>query len=330
MSSCTAGGSVAATGYEVSALFTVHADRRERPELWDAHVHEMQGRFAIGFSDLEDFIGFTKFQRFQDYALVEFASDLIDYRRHARHAAGDDGASARLVTPLEGSLTLTQRRDTVEIAPGSVGMFRMDQPMAMAHASGTRALILTVPDGVITRRLADRAPLLMPRQRPLVSMLTGHLGQLAAHRDAMTRDEFVKGMEVLFHLLECVLDDSRPNRPTGYANTADRALRYVLRHSDDPDLTPAVLAAALNCSLSYLHKALETAGTTPGRLLRTVRIERARDRLRDPNPTVEEIGYRSGFRSAPTFRQNFTRHFGMTPGRMREQFRSAGTAPDPQ
>ncbi|MGW1738896.1 helix-turn-helix transcriptional regulator [Nocardia sp. NPDC001965] len=91
-----------------------------------------------------------------------------------------------------------------------------------------------------------------------------------------------------------------------------------MRYSDDPDPTPA----ALNCSLSYLRKALETADTTPGRLLRTVRIERARDRLRDPARSIEEIGYRSGFRSTPTFRQNFIRHFGMTPDRMREFLRS--------
>ncbi|MGW5384887.1 helix-turn-helix transcriptional regulator [Nocardia sp. NPDC003963] len=323
---------MAADGYEVSALSTASADRKERPELWGAHVHEMQGRFTIDFGNVEDFLGSTEFQRFGDYALVEFASDLIEYRRTARHTAGDDGASARLVTPIQGNITLAQRRDSVELAPGSVGLFRMDVPMAMAmaHASGTRALILTIPDGVVTRRLTDRAPLLMERQRPLVSMFTSHLSQLAAHRDVLTCREFVQGIEVLFHLLECVLDNGRPDRSADYAHTADRALRYIVRYSDDPALTPAALAAALNCSLSYLHKALETADTTPGRLLRTIRMERARDRLRDPTPrTVEEIAYRSGFRSTSAFRQNFTRHFGMTPGRMRESFGSTGVIPRP-
>lgn len=311
-------------GYEVTGVSTGIADRKDRPDLWAGHVHDMQGAFSLGFGDTENFAGSTKAQRWRDRAVVQFSSTAISYRRTARHAAGDEGAGARLIVPLRGNFGLSQRREVVDLVPGSIGMFRMDAPMALEHASGTRALIVSVPDGVITRRLAHSAPLLMEQQRPLVAMLIGHTKQLAAHRERMTATEFVKGTGVLYHLLECVLDENRANHLDGYAGTAERARLYLVKHSDDPALTPTSLAAALGVSLGYLHRALKTADTTPGKLLRTIRLERAWERLREPDGrTIDEIAYRSGFRATPTFHQNFVKYFGKTPGRARAEFLSA-------
>lgn len=320
--------------YTVTEVSTVEASCKERSELWVAHVREMQGAFGLSFTDTTDFVGSTKVQSWRDIAVVEFTSDAIEYRRSTRHVAGDGKAEARILVPLDGDLVLTQKRETCLIESGSLGLFDMESPMSMAHKSGARALIINIPAGVLTRRLAGNTPLLLQPQRPLVSMLVSHLHQMAAHRDVMTGHEFAHSIRLLFQHLEAVLDpdESHANHVRDLATTAERARRHVVRHSDDPHLTPESLAAALGCSVSYLHKCLrETKDGTPGRLIRTVRLERAHDRLRFSSLSIEQIATKSGLGSPDTLRSNFLKHFKKTPRQVRAEATFRGNveaAPD--
>lgn len=333
--------------YEVTDFTTIGADREETPGLWAGHVSENHGDMRFGFGDRRNFSGSTCIQRSHSYQLTEFVSEPVEYRRTTRHASGNGDRSAKVVIPIEGTLTLSQRRDEVTIDAGSAGLVRMDLPMNMAHAQGARALILDIPDGTVTRRIADNAPLLLDRQRPLVSMFTQQARQVAAHRDTMTAFEFVTSTEILFTLLEAVIEQAGAESTSDLFRIARSARSLIRARSDDPSLTPEKLAESVGYSLSYLHKALKAEaavsvgpgaaghadpdGVTPAKLLRAARLEKARDRLRNPlNRSIADIAYDSGFNSLTAFRDAFARRYGMSPSRAREQYLAGHRDPGPE
>lgn len=326
--------------YEVTDFTTAGTDSAERPGLWTGHVSENHGDMRFDFGDPHSFSGSTRIQRGHSYQLTEFVSDPVEYRRTARHASGNGDRSAKVVIPIEGTIVLSQRRDEVTIGPGAAGMVRMDIPMGMAHIAGARALILNVPDGALTHRVADSAPLLLDRQRPLVSMFARQTLEVAAHRDTMTAYEFITGTEVLFTLLGAVIEQTGAESTSDLFRIARTARSYIRSRSDDPSLTPDKLAESVGYSLSYLHRALKAeaaasavassgdpAEVTPAKLLRAARLEKARDRLRNPlNSSIADIAYSSGFNSLTAFRDAFARRYGMSPSRARTQFLSGDPA----
>ena len=98
--------------------------------------------------------------------------------------------------------------------------------------------------------------------------------------------------------------------------SVERAVReYVARHPCDPDLTPGVVARSLGWSVRQVQLALRRAGTTTSELIRSTRVTRAADLLRQapPSTTITSIAFASGFRSMGTFELVFKKQFGLTP-----------------
>lgn len=325
---------VSSPDYEVFEFSTRDTTGRDdRRDYWSVHVQENHGLMGFDFAGARGFDGFTVVQRSRgvghNYQLVEFGSRRIRYRRTARHARADGDRSARLVLPLKGAIGLSQGRNTVSVPPGDVGVVRMDAPMGLAHDDGARALILSIPAGEVTRHLCGTAPLLLDKQRPLVSMLAASTRQLSAFAATMSAYEYIKGSEAVYSLLGSVLNQNSTGRRGDLTDTALRAEFLIRNHSDDPRMSPGVLANRLQCSLRHLHRALKTVlGTTPAALLRTTRVERAHARLRDPFfVTIDQVWSASGFQSASAFRAAFTEHYGVPPSRARNEAIATVAAP---
>lgn len=315
-----------AIDFELTGFRPNDSDRENHAEEWKQHVTPLQGAFDFHFPGHPDevFTGSSVVQRQGHRVLAQFTSTGMRYHRTARNAASDGDAGLRLVVPVAGRIGLTTGRDTVDLAPGRVGVFRMDHPMALEHATGMVGLIATVPEGVIPGRLTDGMPPDLG-QRPMAALLSSHMAQLNALRDTMTSRQFTQGTEVMFQLLRYALEGEEAEAPRNVCSIAEAARRHVLAHSDDPDLSMRSLAAACHCSVSQLYKSLD--GVRPAELLRTTRLEKAWDRLRDPRfRTIADIATASGFNHLTTFHQAFVHHFHITPGAARRQFLDGGPA----
>ncbi|MEV5834884.1 helix-turn-helix domain-containing protein [Nocardia sp. NPDC052112] len=84
---------------------------------------------------------------------------------------------------------------------------------------------------------------------------------------------------------------------------------------------PTDAHANLGWSLRQVQLALHSTGTTPGQLIRSERLDRARRLLREASAdrTVAEIAYASGFRSLSAFGTSFKGQFGLTPHEARSR-----------
>jgi AraC-like DNA-binding protein len=92
------------------------------------------------------------------------------------------------------------------------------------------------------------------------------------------------------------------------------ATQIVLANLDDSDFSVERFAELLNLSRSQLHRKLtQLTGLSASHFLRKVRIEKAKDLLREQRLSVSEVAYATGFGSPSYFTRSFSESEGMSP-----------------
>ncbi|RSN68572.1 AraC family transcriptional regulator [Actinomadura sp. WAC 06369] len=101
-----------------------------------------------------------------------------------------------------------------------------------------------------------------------------------------------------------------------------RAHAFIDRHLQDPELTPAAVAAAHHISVSYLHRLFSAEGRTVAAWIRLRRLEGARLALADPAlraVPVHRIAAMWGFTHHSAFSRAFRDAFGLPPSDYRHR-----------
>lgn len=78
------------------------------------------------------------------------------------------------------------------------------------------------------------------------------------------------------------------------------------------------LAERLGVSARHLHRQLQAEGSSYRDLLDELRLELAREQLRESTRTIEDVGRRLGFTEGQSFTRWFRRHTGQAPRAFRE------------
>jgi AraC-like DNA-binding protein len=93
-----------------------------------------------------------------------------------------------------------------------------------------------------------------------------------------------------------------------------RALAGVAAHLEDEQFGLEQLAEEVHMSVSQLNRKLKALIDQPAdQLIRSMRMQRAADLLKQNAGTVAEIAYRMGFDSQAHFTTMFQKQFGCTP-----------------
>lgn len=106
---------------------------------------------------------------------------------------------------------------------------------------------------------------------------------------------------------------------TGEMPSLDKAfldrLRTVIEESiDDEQMSTEWLGRKIGLSRTQLHRKLKgIIDQSPGDLVRTIRMQKAHELLKNQAGTVAEIAYRVGYGNPANFSTAFSRHFGYAP-----------------
>jgi AraC-like DNA-binding protein len=110
-------------------------------------------------------------------------------------------------------------------------------------------------------------------------------------------------------------------RSTAHSRKTFNSLQRTLAElAPTCNVTVAQIAQAHGISLRYLHAVYSANGTSCGRELIRVRLERAQRLLLDPagpNRSIDDIAWQCGFSDAAHFRRRFRELFGVPPSAMR-------------
>jgi transcriptional regulator GlxA family with amidase domain len=116
-----------------------------------------------------------------------------------------------------------------------------------------------------------------------------------------------------------VAPGSRESRSALRHGYLHEALRLMEQWLPRPELSPELIAGALNISVRQLHLLFEPTGQSFSRTLLAMRLAEARQQLEAmPPQPVGEIANACGFDSIATFYRTFGRAYGMAPGDLRK------------
>jgi len=234
-------------------------------------------------------------------------------------------------TPLaflagEDCLVRPERGPEIALPRGGLILLPRARPWAITAPGGVHAVVLALGPVPAAPRL-DEARLAPP----------GGLAEVVAQ----AMEAAAKGLETFeeaeWRAVADALGDLFLTLAHGLAAAggAQAALLHRIHQSlerrlDDPDLSPAEIAADVGVSERYLQKLMETAGASFSHFLRERRLLRAQADLTNPlaaHRSISEIAYAYGFSDSAHFSRAFRQRFGQTPREFRREARPPVKAP---
>ena len=101
----------------------------------------------------------------------------------------------------------------------------------------------------------------------------------------------------------------------------EKTINTIKSNFEDEQFSVDILAEQMNMSISQLNRKLNALiDQPPGQLIRTFRLQRAADLLKQNAGTVAEICYKVGFNDQAYFSRAFKKQFGVSPS----EYKSAG------
>ena len=261
--------------------------------------------------------------------------DELTLTRSTRHLRQSDPGRLSVAVNLAGTCTTTNhgieisRNDTLRLTDlaSTYGIRQRGRCHAVAFEIDNDTLGLSV-DQV-------RGSMPYARSSPLHRLLRQHLVDLARVVDDLAPQTRAAVGAATAELVGAMLRSVSPRDGDRRASLVDalpwRIKDYVRRHLDDPELTPARIAAEHNISVRYLYVLLSDLAETPEQWIITSRLAAARDDLVEGYTNVSSIAKRRGFKDPSHFTRRFRRAYGVTPSEFARQQagpRDQGGAPD--
>lgn len=98
------------------------------------------------------------------------------------------------------------------------------------------------------------------------------------------------------------------------------ATKYVEDNIDNSEISVETLSAELNMSRVQLYKKMvSVTGITPSEFMRSIRLQRAEQMLRQSQLSVSEVAYSVGFNNPRYFSKYFMETYGMTPSQYKHK-----------
>lgn len=204
-----------------------------------------------------------------------------------------------------------------------------DEDLEFINRGTIRHLSFLLPRAVLCHAIGtDEVPLAVPIQSksPIGSLLSAMLMQAHSRSQELSMMAGENLATATACLLAPLVTGARP-RPDIDDSSPDTistltVLRFIDSNLRNPNLSPAYISRALNCSARHVHRAFEGSGLTVSAYIKRERLRgSARDLTAAENrgDSVTEIAIRWGFSDISHFSRSFRAEFGMAPRDYREQ-----------
>lgn len=172
--------------------------------------------------------------------------------------------------------------------------------------------LLPQPD-LVNRLIGHR----LSHQDGMRSLLSGYLRELVNPSAEYRPEDHTGLLTVTINLISALLtNEIEPDRPWDPDVQRTRILDFTRRHLADPELNPAMIAAAHHMSVRTLHKLFQAQDLTVASWIRHHRLENCRRDLADPHlrsRPVHAIAARWGFTDNAHFSRLFRATYGISP-----------------
>ncbi|MEE4108063.1 MAG: helix-turn-helix domain-containing protein, partial [Halieaceae bacterium] len=269
-----------------------------------------------------------------DFELVRTSVDpgAFSVIRSEKLASRSTSNSFFIACVLRGCITLTQAARSITLKASDLAVLDSTQPYRIDVDGRLDVLWVRVPRHRIEGRIARSAQVLA--QRIDGSRGAGHLTSTlvsAALREAdqLSASEALRISNTVLDLLCLSLDVSPGPDNDRPRELLRRIQNYIDANLADPGLSCRSIAKHHGISTRYLNQIFRREGLTAARWLRMRRLELCRQCIEqsgDRDQPISSVAYAHGFNSVSSFNRAFKRHFGTTPGSLRQLGSAGGDA----
>ncbi|MEU8118006.1 helix-turn-helix domain-containing protein [Spirillospora sp. NPDC049024] len=240
----------------------------------------------------------------------------------------------RVLLAASGTVLLRQDDRTARLRGGDLAVYDFTRPYELVYDSTVELAVfslpreaLAVPAGTLHRLTG--VPI--PGDGGTAALAGPLLRRVAEDVDTYQPASAARLATVVTDLLTTTVAEHASQADALEPETRERVLlhrvhAFVEQHLGDPDLSPALVAAAHHVSLRCLHRLFESQDTTVAGWIRHRRLERCRRDLADPGCSDQSVGTiaaRWGLPDPAHFSRLFRRAYGRPPA----EYRRACLAP---
>lgn len=240
-------------------------------------------------------------------------------------AVADGANDVLLLTPLEGTLWVTQGGRPQQVEVGTATLHDASRPYVLNFPKPACMIVTQLPRDLLPAGLMrDLGTNLQPIKRQLVSPLRAMLAACLSDSQELSASDAGALQTALTSLTLALLMQASPP-DSALLTQAAAAQRLIATQCYRSDFTPSILAEQMHVSLRQLQLAFSSVGDSPAAAIRRVRVERATEHLKSPwgrSASVADIASAVGLEEG-TLRRAFKRHHGVAL----QQFRSSPPAP---
>jgi len=269
-------------------------------------------------------VGWLSYAQLGPVAAFHVAGSTQVLRRSPARARQQPCDLLKVCIQRAGLATIAQGDREVVLAPGSMAIYDIDKPYAIALQGRWRCSVIAFPRSALIapdRFVAD----LICRPAPVSTGPGSVLAPLIAA--AITASESgertnlsgpLMGRASLDLLKAALAERGRSDRPDAVRLQIDSYLRANLA---DPALSHRTVAAAHHMSERTLHRLFDSTGQSVTDLIRTYRLEGILADLRSPqsaDETISRIASRWGLHDMPHLTRSFRTRYGISPSEARK------------
>jgi AraC-like DNA-binding protein len=256
-------------------------------------------------------------------------------RRTAAHVRRSDLGLCKVDVLASGRGVVVQDGREAPLARGDLTLVDLSRP-ASWRMSAMRVVAVVFPRALLPLPPGDVAGLTavrVPGDQGTGALVSSLSRQLVGRLDDWSVAEGARLGTTVLDLLTVALAARLEREEQVPPDLGRRALlhrihAFIEQRLGDPELTPAMIAAAHHVSLRYLYKLFEAQEQSVAGWVRRRRLERCRRDLLDPALAarpVSAIGARWGLVNAAHFSRAFRAAYGLSPAEYRAM--AAGSSP---
>lgn len=239
------------------------------------------------------------------------------------HPSSGDGLAVGYVST--GQVVVEQGGQRLEIGPGQVGLYGAATPYRVSAEGAHTYLVVRVPSQRLRVHDLDHDPAFAADLSPypsgsVLAALLRTITELSAPPAAVAAQHLGDAVADCVHAVlaehHLVIGSSRPSE------LFERMTAWLDARLGNPALGAEELAHGFFVTPRYVRKVFAQHGTTVSEQVRRRRLEVIRGELLDPRNAGEQISSiaaRWGFRDASVFSRAFSREYGESPRRFRQQ-----------
>ncbi|MBT8441888.1 MAG: helix-turn-helix domain-containing protein [Gammaproteobacteria bacterium] len=286
-------------------------------------------RFEVTVEDgVEDFRGTVSHQRMDNLDVYEIYCNAPHRVYHPAMPGVQTGNAAIMIALQvegEGAIRQSGRRDVIR--PGDLTVFDVGREFELRLNGPVRQLVLSLPWKIVKKQMISSrrvTGLGIRGNRGIGSVASEFINSFAHELAAMGAIERQRLGRSLIDILNATVVSRLSQESLSNSEYVEFQLNSAQMYAEDnlrdPDLSPAVVAAALGVSERYLHKLFQSEDLSLTAFIWDRRLRNCRADLEDPSMagrSITEIAHAWGFKSSSHFSRTFKKAFGLSPREVR-------------